>query len=376
MYSAEAYPCLCCGYKTLPKEPPGSYEICPICFWEDSVPDESWQHASSNGIGLIQAQRNFIAFGACAHQWLDAVRRPTQEDERNPDWQTIEVSLHTQWHSLLNQFNPSDCTLWVWLRARIDDAMLEEIAAADYDTDVEHYLRALKRTRDEPWQSNEVVVRPSKGKALRPVWYQALEVLTLMRWSEPENSQQEEEQTVGHLMRAFCCVVLLRIAASPANCDTANIDTESQTIIQLIASVVSLEQKAIELTLQLLCWRMLSLPVDNKECPFFAVGILLLATALYSSEKSGILLRQLSELVFKEEERIRLMFAEEFRQTSPQWLFGLKYFEDSKGRGSIAEQLVDQWKNIAQKVLLNPPEPHPTEVAGLLREIGTRIVDG
>lgn len=60
---------------------------------------------------------------------------------------------------------------------------------------------------------------------------------------------------------------------------------------------------------------MLSLPVDNEECPFFAMGILLLATALYSSRKNGTLLRQLSELVFKEEERIRLMFADKFRQT-------------------------------------------------------------
>lgn len=340
------------------------------------MPDCSWRHATSNRIGLIQAQQNFLAFGACEREWLDAVRRPTEEDERNPDWQTIEVSWYKQWHSLLNQFNPSDCTLWVWLRSHIDDAMLEEIAAADYGIDVEYYLRALKRLRDEPWQSNEVVVRPSKGKAQVPVWYQALEVLNLMRWSEPENSQQEEEQTVGHLMRAFCCVVLLRVAVSPANCDTANINTESETIIQLIASVLSLEQEAIELTLQLLCWRMLWLTVDNVECPFFAMGILLLATALYPSGKNGTLLRQLSELVFKEEERIRLIFAEKFRQTSPQWLFGLKYLEDGKGRGYIAEQRVDQWKNIAQKVLLNPPEPHPTEVAGLLREIGTRIVDG
>jgi hypothetical protein len=195
-----------------------------------------------------------------------------------------------------------------------------------------------------------------------------------MRWSEPENFQQQEEQTVGHLIRAFCCVVLLRVAVSPANCYTAN--TESETIIQLIASVLSLEQEAWEFTLQLLCWRMLSLPVDNEECPFFAMGILLLATALYPSVKKGDILRQLSELVLKEEERIRIIFAEEFRQTSPQWLFGLKYFENSKGRSYIAEQRIDQWKNIAQKVLLNPPEPHPTEVAGLLREIGTRIVDG
>lgn len=376
MYSVKAYPCLCCGYKTLTKEPPGSYEICPICFWEDSVPDESWQHATSNGVGLIQAQRNFVAFGACESQWLDAVRRPTEEDERNPDWQTIEVTLHTQWHSLLNQFNPSDSTLWVWLRAHIDDAMLEKIAAADYGMNFENYLRVLKRTRDEPWQSNEVLVRPPKGKAQVPVWYQALEVLNLMRWSEPENSQQEEEQTVGHLMRAFCCVVLLRIAAESANCNTANINTESETIIQLIASVLTLEHEAIEFTLQLLCWRMLSLPVDNQECPFFAMGILLLATALYTSEKKGAVLRQLSELVLLEEERIRLIFADEFRQISPQWLFGLKYFEDSKGRVNITELLVDQWKNIAQKVLLNPPEPHPTEVAKLLREIGTRIIDG
>lgn len=281
MYSLEAYPCLCCGYKTLTKEPPGSYEICPICFWEDSVPDGSWQHATSNGVGLIQAQRNFLAFGACESLWLDSVRHPTVEDERNPDWQTIEVTLHTQWHSLVNQFNPSDSTLWVWLRAHIDDAMLEKIAAADYGINFENYLWALKRTRDEPWQSNEVVVRPSKGKALRPVWYQALEVLSLMRWSEPENSQQEEEQTVGHLMRAFCCVVLLRVAASPSNRDMANIINESETIIQLIASVLTTEQEAIELTLQLLCWRMLSLPVDNEECPFFAMGILLLLSKLF-----------------------------------------------------------------------------------------------
>ena len=376
MYSVQAYPCMCCGYKTLTQEPPGTYEICPICFWEDSVPDWSWQHATSNQVGLIQAQRNFLAFGVCDRQWLDSVRRPTEEDERNPDWQTIEVTLHTQRQELLNQFNPSDCTLWVWLRSHIDDAMLEKIAAADYGIDVEHYLRVLKRIRDEPWQSNEVLVRPSKGKAQVPVWYQALEVLMLMRWSEPENFQQEEEQTVGHLIRAFCCVVLLRVAVSPANCYTANIANESETIIQLIASVLSLEQEAWEFTLQLLCWRMLALPVDNEECPFFAMGILLLATALYPSVKKGDILRQLSELVLKEEERIRIIFAEEFRQTSPQWLFGLKYFENSKGRSYIAEQRIDQWKNIAQKVLLNPPEPHPTEVAGLLREIGTRIVDG
>ncbi|WP_442944423.1 CPCC family cysteine-rich protein [Nostoc sp.] len=27
------YPCPCCGYKTLNIKPPGTYLICPICFW-------------------------------------------------------------------------------------------------------------------------------------------------------------------------------------------------------------------------------------------------------------------------------------------------------------------------------------------------------
>lgn len=30
------YPCPCCGYLVF-DESPGSYEICPICFWEDDL---------------------------------------------------------------------------------------------------------------------------------------------------------------------------------------------------------------------------------------------------------------------------------------------------------------------------------------------------
>lgn len=31
----ELYTCPCCGYKTLEECPPGTFEICPICHWED-----------------------------------------------------------------------------------------------------------------------------------------------------------------------------------------------------------------------------------------------------------------------------------------------------------------------------------------------------
>lgn len=29
------YKCPCCGYHTLESGPPGTFAICPVCFWED-----------------------------------------------------------------------------------------------------------------------------------------------------------------------------------------------------------------------------------------------------------------------------------------------------------------------------------------------------
>lgn len=86
------YPCPCCGYKTLSLEPPGTYLICPVCFWEDDgdTGGSYGYNLGSNQVRLRQAQRNFIAFGACEPQWLNDVRAPTLIDERDPDWQTID----------------------------------------------------------------------------------------------------------------------------------------------------------------------------------------------------------------------------------------------------------------------------------------------
>lgn len=87
------YPCPCCGYRTLDQEPPGTYLICPICFWEDDrgandAYERIW--SGSNQVSLRQAQRNFIAFGACEQHWLNDVRSPTVSDVRDPNWQTID----------------------------------------------------------------------------------------------------------------------------------------------------------------------------------------------------------------------------------------------------------------------------------------------
>jgi len=78
------FPCPCCGYQTLPKQPPGSYEICPICCWEDAYAEHVDE--TSNEGTLWQAQKNFDEIGACESQWLDTVRAVTNHDRRAPNW--------------------------------------------------------------------------------------------------------------------------------------------------------------------------------------------------------------------------------------------------------------------------------------------------
>lgn len=60
------YPCVCCGHLTIPEQP-GSYFICPICFWEDDVSQLRWPTMSggANDVSLIEGQANFREFGSC-----------------------------------------------------------------------------------------------------------------------------------------------------------------------------------------------------------------------------------------------------------------------------------------------------------------------
>ena len=82
--SKQFYPCPCCGYKTLECEPPGSYIICPICFWEDDgvqFRDPDYE-GGANEVSLRQAQKNYFEFGASEKRFLTYVRPPSEEDQR------------------------------------------------------------------------------------------------------------------------------------------------------------------------------------------------------------------------------------------------------------------------------------------------------
>lgn len=59
------YTCPCCGYKTLDEKPPGTYEICTLCFWEDDpiqFEDPDYE-GGANSISLRTAQQNVVRIG-------------------------------------------------------------------------------------------------------------------------------------------------------------------------------------------------------------------------------------------------------------------------------------------------------------------------
>ncbi|MEA3379249.1 MAG: CPCC family cysteine-rich protein [Pseudomonadota bacterium] len=77
---SDQYYCPCCGYKGLDEEPPGSFDICDICGWEDDYVqfnDHDYE-GGANGLSLRQWQHDFIK------DLIESGEVP--EEERNPDW--------------------------------------------------------------------------------------------------------------------------------------------------------------------------------------------------------------------------------------------------------------------------------------------------
>lgn len=84
------FTCACCGHKTLP-DFPGSYDICPICFWEDDQIQllDPWYEGGANRPCLHQAQMNYVEFGACEQVARSHVRSAQLSDERDTRWRQV-----------------------------------------------------------------------------------------------------------------------------------------------------------------------------------------------------------------------------------------------------------------------------------------------
>ncbi|MFJ9520605.1 CPCC family cysteine-rich protein [Kitasatospora sp. NPDC101801] len=87
-------PCPCCGHLVFNVEDgwPGSYGICPVCFWEDDLVQFRWPFVpgGANQLSLVEAQQNFQAYGACDQRGRRFVRPPADDEPLDPAWRPID----------------------------------------------------------------------------------------------------------------------------------------------------------------------------------------------------------------------------------------------------------------------------------------------
>jgi hypothetical protein len=82
-------------------EPPGSDDICPVCFWEDDLSQLRFpEEVGANKVSLIQGQKNYAAIGAKEKRVRKLVRGPLANEQRDPQWRPID-SQRDQYERLL-----------------------------------------------------------------------------------------------------------------------------------------------------------------------------------------------------------------------------------------------------------------------------------
>ena len=76
------YACPCCGYLTFGEMPIGTFNICPVCFWEDDlVQKKDPEYAGgANEVSLNKAKANFLKFGSSTEDHLLNVRKARPEE--------------------------------------------------------------------------------------------------------------------------------------------------------------------------------------------------------------------------------------------------------------------------------------------------------
>ena len=72
------YPCPCCGFLTMFGPIRYTFDICPVCGWEDDEVqyDDPDHEEGANTVSLNQARSNYAKFGAAKKCSLPDVRPP------------------------------------------------------------------------------------------------------------------------------------------------------------------------------------------------------------------------------------------------------------------------------------------------------------
>ena len=210
-----------------------------------------------------------------------------------------------------NFFQPEPNELLERISHRVDDSMLEEIAAADYGREVKDNLSHLRRIRDQ------------RSFAI-PMRWDPREVLELIRWSQPEdpNWKPGAYGERGHWMRAFACASLLRAAGESENSDLRS--GWNQTLIQLVDSLRFLGPHFDEPAAKFLAWLIQRYEAheDGDELAFFAIGLLWFGLNLRSSAPDEIII-SLCEWIAARERRD----ARDYGESGGRWLLSTTCYD-------------------------------------------------
>jgi len=112
------FPCPCCGYLVF-DEPPGSYSICPICFWEDGDVQLRWpdRAGGANRPSLIDSQREYRQLGVMESRFPGYVRPPTDSETVEAGWRTIDPAVDRFEKRGVHEVGwPDDLTVLYWWR--------------------------------------------------------------------------------------------------------------------------------------------------------------------------------------------------------------------------------------------------------------------
>lgn len=84
------YTCPACGYLTF-NDPPGSDEICQICFWHDDMTQLRFPNeGGANHVSLVEAQMNYEKYGAVEERLKPYTKKPNKTNTNDKTWRKID----------------------------------------------------------------------------------------------------------------------------------------------------------------------------------------------------------------------------------------------------------------------------------------------
>ena len=237
---------------------------------------------------------------------------------------------------LLEKFPPSRDPLLQVLVTSMPESLFREIALCDCGMDYDENLAALK-----------LIGRT--GNVPIPLEWNPREVCCLTRWGEVKHQKRSDKDSIlgFHKKRAFaCCVLTIAEADQPY-------DSEKDTLIQLVESIVAMEQsKFAEAAISMLNWHLTPEQQLETDRPFFIFAMILLALLNKPFQISSAQLSSIADWLSEEELYAYSLHEQEFGWVPNRSIWMTVLFA-SRG------QRDEKWRTLAQRLSSSYPVFEP-----------------